>query len=141
MQMHPYVSFNGDCEAAFAFYERSLGGQLGPLFRYAGSPMAGVETVDWSNKVMHASITIGNQLLQGADVPPGQYEPPKGFSLSLQMKSTDEAERIFRDLAERGRVVLPLEQTFWADRFGIVVDQFGVPWLINCEGSSQPQQA
>jgi len=73
--------------------------------------------------------------LMGADVAPDQYEEPKGFSLSLQIKSTAEAERIFHDLASDGKVVMPLEKTFWAARFGMLVDRFGIPWLINCDGT------
>jgi len=138
MQINPYLSFNGDCEAAFTFYEQCLGGQRGATFRYGGSPMAGDVPPDWSEKVMHASITVGDMLLQGGDVVPAQYEAPKGFSLTVQSKDTAEAERIFEQLATGGRVTMPLEETFWAARFGMVVDRFGVPWLINCEGSGQP---
>ena len=74
----------------------------------------------------------------GGDVAPERYEAPKGFSLSLQIESTAEAERIFHALAEGGAVVMPLEKTFWAARFGMVVDRFGIPWLINCEGAGEP---
>lgn len=135
MQMNPYLSFKGDCEAAFKFYEQCLGGQIGPLFRYAGSPMADQVPADWADKIMHGSMTVGGQVLMGDDVAPGQYEESKGFSLSLQMSSTADAERIFHELSQDGRVVLPLEQTFWAARFGMLVDRFGIPWLINCDGS------
>ena len=82
---------------------------------------------------MHASITVGGLVLMGGDVAPDRYEEPKGFSLSLQISNTDDAERIFQDLSQDGRIVLPLEKTFWAARFGMVVDRFGIPWLINCE--------
>jgi PhnB protein len=135
MKMHPYLSFKGDCEAAFRFYEQHLDGQPGPIFRYAGTELAGSVPADWSDKVMHGSITIGEQVLMAADVAPGAiYEEPKGFSLSLQIKSTADAERMFHALADGGKVVMALEKTFWAERFGMVVDRFGVPWLINCEG-------
>jgi PhnB protein len=137
MQVSPYLSFKGECEAAFKFYEQCLGGQLGAVFPYAGSPLADQVPADWSDKVMHGSLTIGDQTLMGADMAPGQYEEPKGFSLSLQIKSTADAERIFRELAKDGRVVTPLEKTFWAARFGMLVDRFGIPWLINCEVSDQ----
>ena len=137
MEMTAYLSFKGDCEAAFKFYEQCLGAQPGAIFRYAGSPMAGQVPPDWSDKVMHASLTVGGQAIMAADVMPDQYEEPKAFSLSLQMKSVEDAERIFRGLATEGRVVMQLEKTFWADRFGMVVDRFGIPWLINCEGASQ----
>ena len=140
MQMNPYLSFKGECEAAFKFYEQCLGGQLGPMFRYAGSPMSDQVPPDWSDKVMHGSLTIGGQVLMGGDVAPDRYEEPKGFSLSLQIKNTADAERIFRDLATEGKVVVPLEKTFWAARFGMVVDRFGIPWLVNCEEPNQPHE-
>jgi len=136
MQMTTYLSFKGDCEAAFKLYAQCLDGKLGDVFRYAGSPLASQVPADWSDKVMHCSLTVGDQVLMGGDVAPDRYEEPKGFSLSLQMSSTAEAERIFRELARDGRVVAPLEKTFWAERFGMVVDRFGVPWLINCDGSA-----
>ena len=135
MQMNPYLSFKGDCEAAFKFYELCLGGQLGAIFRYAGSPLADQAPADWQDKIMHGSLTVGEQVLMGADVAPERYKAPKGFSLSLQIKSMSEAERVFHELGEGGRVAVPLEKTFWAARFGMVIDQFRIPWLINCEGS------
>ena len=137
MQMSPYLTFNGQCEQAFAFYEQCLGGFCGPMFRYGGSPMADQVPGDWQDKVMHASITVGGQVLMGGDVVPLAYEQPKGFSLSLQMSSTADAERIFQELSQDGQVALPLEKTFWAARFGMVVDRFGIPWLINCEEPGQ----
>ena len=137
MHMNPYLYFNGQCEAAFEFYARCLAGRIGEIFRYAGSPMADQAPAGRQDKVMHGSLTIGDQVLMGADVAPDQYEEPKGFSLSLQIKSTADAERIFHQLAEGGRIVLALEKTFWAARFGMLVDRFGVPWMINCEGVSQ----
>jgi PhnB protein len=140
MQMHPYLSFNGQCEAAFKFYEQCLGARVGAIFRYAGTPMADQVPAGWQDKVMHASLTVGEQVLMGGDVAPDRYEAPKGFSLSLQVTSTTEAERIFHELGKDGRVAVPLEKTFWAARFGVVVDRFGIPWLINCEGSDQPPQ-
>jgi PhnB protein len=141
MEMTAYLSFKGNCEAAFKFYEQCLGARPGSIFRYGGSPMAGQVPPDWSDKVMHGSVTVGGQVIMAADVVPDQYEEPKGFSLSLQMKSVDDAERIFRELASEGRVVMQLEKTFWADRFGMVVDRFGIPWLINCEGATEAADA
>ena len=141
MQMTTYLSFKGQCETAFKFYEECLGGRLGAIFRYAGSPLADQVPADWQDRVMHGSLTIGDQVLMGGDVAPDRYEEPRGFSLSLQIKSTADAERVFRELARDGRVVMPLEQTFWAARFGMVVDRFGVPWLINCEGRDQPAES
>ena len=136
MQMTTYLSFNGECEAAFKLYEECLDGKLGEIFRYAGSPMAEQVPAGWQDKVMHGSLTIGEHVLMGGDVAPERYEKPQGFSLSLQMNNTTQAERIFQILAMDGTVVMPLEKTFWADRFGMLVDRFGIPWLINCEGSA-----
>ena len=134
MKMHPYLNFNGDCEAAFKLYEQHLGGELGPIFRYGGSPMSGTVPPDWSDKIMHGSIIIGGQTLMAADVV-DSYERPKGFSLTLQIADVADAERIFRALAADGEVAMALEKTFWAERYGIVVDRFGVQWVINCEGA------
>ena len=138
MQVNPYLSFNGQCEAAFKLYEQVLGGQLEAIFRYAGTPLEHQVPTDWQDKVMHGSITVGGQVLMGGDVAPDRYEAPTGFSLSIQIKDATEAERIFRELSQGGRAVMPLEKTFWAERFGMLIDRFGIPWLINCEGSGQP---
>jgi PhnB protein len=140
MQMTTYVCFKGECEAAFKLYERTLGAQIGPMFRYGESPMANQVAPDWSNKVMHGSLTIGGQVLMGADLEPNRYEPPRGFSLSLQIDNTAEAERIFAELSEAGRVVTPLEKTFWAERFGVFIDRFGIQWVINCEQSGRARK-
>jgi len=138
MQVSPYLNFKGECEAAFTFYERCLGARLGPIFRYGGSPMADQAPAGWQDKIMHGSLTIGDLVLMGADVAPDKYEELKGFSLSIQITSAADAERIFRGLARDGKVAMPLEKTFWAERFGVVVDRFGIRWLINCEGNTQP---
>ena len=133
MKTSTVLSFNGDCEAAFRFYEQHLGGQPGPIFRYAGSPMVDSVPPDWADKIMHGSIVVGDHELMGGDSFGARYEPPKGFTLSLQMSDTVDAERIYNALAQDGTVVMPLEATFWAARFGMVIDRFGIPWQINCE--------
>jgi PhnB protein len=135
MQMNPYLSFKGECEAAFTFYADVLGGQVGAIFRYAGTPLAEGVPAGWSEKVMHGSVMLGDQVLMGGDVARDHYEAPKGFSLSLQIKDTAEAERVFQALVKDGKVLVPLEKTFWAARFGMLVDRFGIPWMINCEGA------
>jgi PhnB protein len=134
MEISPYLTFKGECEAAFRFYAECLGGTLGEVFRYGGSPLADQAPPDWKDKVMHTSLTIGRQVLLGADIAPERYEETKGFSLSIQLESTADAERIFRQLSTNGRIVMPLEKTFWAARFGVLTDRFGISWLINCEG-------
>jgi len=133
MKASAVLGFKGDCEAAFKFYEQHLGGQPGPILRYDGSPQADIVPPDWRDKIMHGSIVVGDLVLMGGDFLEGQYQAPQGFTLSLQMSDTADAERIFNALAQGGTVLLPLEKTFWATRFGQVVDRFGVPWQINCE--------
>ena len=134
MQVNPYLSFKGQCEEAFRFYAQCLGGTLGPVFHYGGSPLAGEAPAGWQDRVMHGSVRIGDRVLAGADIVPARYEEPKGISLSIDLHDAAEAERIFGELAAGGRVLMPLAKTFWAERFGVVVDRFGIPWLINCEG-------
>src|SRR5262245_30247913 len=131
MQMNTYLSFCGDCEAAFSFYAQCFGGRVGELHRYAGTPLATGVPHDWQDKIMHGSLTVGDQVFMGADVAPERYEKPQGFSLSLHTKSAEDAERVFQQLAQEGTVVTPLGPTFWAARFGMVIDRFGMPWLIN----------
>ena len=97
MQMNTYLSFKGNCEAAFRFYEQCLGAQIGTIFRYAGTPLATNVPADWSDKVMHGTLTIGGQVLMAGDVAPDQYEEPKGFSLSLHTDNAADAERMFRE--------------------------------------------
>jgi PhnB protein len=133
MDLSAYVSFKGDCAEAFRCYEELLGATPGLLFHYADSPMADVVPAGWDTKIMHGSIKIGRYLLEGADVPPERYEQPKGFSLSLSVPTTQEAERLFQQLSIGGRVMYPIEKTFWSERFGMVIDRFGIPWMINCE--------
>ena len=133
MQLNPYLSFNGQCEDAFKLYEKCLGGKIVFMATYGDSPMAEQAPPGWGKKIMHATLAVGEQVLQGADSPPEQYRTPQGISLSLNLKDAAEADRIFQTLAENGAVQMPLQETFWALRFGMLVDQFGTPWLINCE--------
>jgi PhnB protein len=133
LEVSAYLGFRGDCAAAFKFYEEVLGAKPGLLFRYADSPMGDVVPDGWDDKIMHGSVRIGQHLLEGADVPPERYEEAKGFSLSINASSPSEAERLFEQLGAGGRVVYAMEKTFWSERFGMVVDRFGIPWMINCE--------
>lgn len=132
MQLNPYLMFNGQCEAAFKFYELCLGGRLEAMMTYGDSPMADQTPSERRNKIMHACLIVGDEVLMGADDPPDQYEEPKGFSVQLAIDDSAETERIFHALAENGTVRMPLQETFWTVRFGMLVDQFGIPWAVNC---------
>ena len=132
-QISPYLVFNGQCEAAFKFYEKCLGGKIEATFTFGDSPMSQEVPADWRNKIMHARMTVGDTVLMGSDATPDRYEEPKGFSMSVGTKDPAEAERMFNELAAGGKVQMPLEKTFWALKFGTLVDRFGIAWMINCE--------
>lgn len=78
-------------------------------------------------------LTVGDDVLMGSDAPPDHYQKPQGFSVSLQIREPAQAERVFHALADEGAVRMPIQQTFWAARFGMLVDRYGIPWMINCE--------
>jgi PhnB protein len=132
MQLNPHLSFNGECEAAFRFYASCLGGHITLMLTYGDSPLAGQTPHELHNKILHAELAFSGQRLTGADVPPESYQVPQGFSVSLQIENAGEADRIFEALADRGAVQFPIQETFWALRFGMMVDRFGTPWMINC---------
>ena len=136
LKLTPYLSFDGHCEQAFKLYEQCLGGKITFMQTYGDSPMAEQTPTEWRKRVMHATLSVGDQLLQGSDSPPGQYQKPQGFSIAIALSDATEAERIFKALSEKGKVQMPLEETFWALRFGYLIDRFGVPWMINCEKSA-----
>jgi len=133
MQLNPYLMFDGRCEAAFKFYEKVLGGKIEAMMTYGSSPMAEQTSPDWRNKIMHARMIVGDKMLMASDAPPDRYEPMKGFSVTISVDDPGEAERVFRALSDKGTVQMPIQQTFWAARFGMLVDQFGTPWMINSE--------
>jgi PhnB protein len=137
MQLNPYLMFKGNCEAAFKFYEKVFGGKIEAMMPHEGSPMAEHVPPEWRNKIMHARLIVGNEVLMGSDAPPDCSEEMKGFSVSLGIDTPAEAERVFHALAENGTVRMPIQETFWAVRFGMLVDQFGTPWMINCEQPTQ----
>jgi PhnB protein len=132
VQINPYLHFNGQCEEAFNFYAQCLGGKIDFMLTYAGTPVEQHVPAEWQSKILHATLAVGDQILQGADGPPETYKEPQGFSVSLNLKDPAQAERIFHTLAENGKVQMPLQKTFWAALFGMLVDQFGIPWMINC---------
>lgn len=134
--MNPYLLFNGDCEAAIRFYEKSLGGKVEAMFTHEGTPMEKLVPAEWRKKIIHARLALGDKVLMASDCPPERYVKPQGFSVNLDFKTPAEAERVFGALAENGSVQMPLQQTFWAARFGMVTDRFGTPWMINCESAA-----
>jgi PhnB protein len=135
MQFSPYLHFNGECEAACKFYESCLGGKIQAMMTFDGTPMAKMMPPEWRKKIIHARIDIGDRVLMGSDPPPDRYQKPQGFSVNIDVKTPAEAERVFRALSDGGNVTMPLQQTFWAARFAMFTDRFGIPWMINCESA------
>ncbi len=133
MQLNPYLTFDGQCEAAFKFYQKVLGGDIVAMIPHEGSPAAEHVPPEWRSKIMHARLAIGDRVLMGSDAPPDRREPMKGFSVTLGVDDPAEAERVFHALAEGGAVCMPIQKTFWAERFGMCTDRFGTPWMVNCE--------
>ena len=133
MQLNPYLMFNGECEQALKFYEQTLGGKIESLIKFAGSPAAEHAPPEWGDKILHATMKIDGQTLMGSDAPPGHYAKPQGISVSIGLKDRDKGEQIFNALAEGGTVQMPFQKTFWSSGFGMCVDRFGIPWMVNCE--------
>jgi PhnB protein len=133
MIVNAYLNFNGQCEEAFKFYAQTLGGKIESMIPHEATPAGEHVPPEWQKKIMHARLDLGGQVLMGSDVPPGSYHPPTGFSVTINLKQATEAERIFNELADRANIQMPLQETFWAVRFGMLVDRFGIPWMINCE--------
>lgn len=133
MQINAYLNFPGTCAEAFRFYEQVLGGKITMMQTHGESPMRDQVPATWHDAVIHASLAVGDQVLMGSDAPGEYYEKAQGFSVSLQIEEAADAERIFNALAEGGQVKMPLQKTFWAGRFAMLVDRFGTPWIINGE--------
>jgi PhnB protein len=132
MQIQPYLFFKGDCEEAFKFYERVLKGKIEAMLPHAGTPAEEHVAPEWRDKIMHARLTVGDAVLMASDSPPEHYQKPQGFSVNLQIDQVVEAERVFNDLSVGGKVIMPIQPTFWATRFGMFTDRYGIGWMINC---------
>ena len=134
MQVIPYLSFDGRCEEAFKFYQQILGGKILMTMKYGDSPMAAQTPAEFQQKVMHTRMQVADFVIMGSDSPAGLYVKPQGLQVSLNLTEPTVAERVFAALSEKANtIVMPLGETFWALRFGMLVDQFGIPWMVNCE--------
>ncbi|MGH7541606.1 MAG: VOC family protein [Gemmatimonadota bacterium] len=131
MQITPYLNFAGQCREAFEFYRDVLGGTITGILTYGESPVADEIPPESHDGVMHAQLIAGDAVLMGADGPPAGDGPMRNMSVALIVDEAAEAERIFAALAEGGQTTMPMEQTFWAERFGMCIDRFGTPWIVN----------
>ena len=140
MKIDPYLFFNGRCEEAIEFYRSALGASAGMLMRFNASPEPPGMPLPpgWGEKVMHATIQVGQTTVLVSDGMSDGAAEFGGFSLSIELADADSATRAFNALAEGGQVRMPLEKTFWAPLFGMVVDRFGVSWMVGIPGPNQP---
>lgn len=133
MALDAYLNFDGTCAEAMRFYEQALGGKLEMMMTVGQSPIADQMPPGSENRVMHSTLIVGERRLMAADTMIGHpYQGMQGFSLSLAYPTVEEGQKVFDTLAEGGQVRMPLQKTFWADGFGMLVDRFGTPWMINC---------
>ena len=133
MHLNTHLNFNGQCEEAFEYYAQVLGGEITFKMTWGEMPGADQFPTETHKLIMHTSMKIGDGDIMGADSPPGRYTEPKGMNVSIHVKDIAEGERVFRALAEGGEVQMPFAKTFWSPGFGMCVDQFGIPWMVNTE--------
>lgn len=135
MQLRSHLTFPGTCEEAFGVYSRLLGGTNLELYRYGDTPASTDVPANFRDKVVHATLSVGEYELLGADIVPSQYERPTGFYVLFSATTRADTDRIFAQLADGGEVKMSLQSTFWSPSFGVVVDRFGTPWEITVEAT------
>jgi PhnB protein len=132
MKLHTFLNYGGNCEEAFRFYEQHLGGRITMLMRRAEQPNQPVTWPGWESSIQYASMDVGETQLMASDVPPDRFQPMRSVYLSLTVDSAGEAERIWGLLTAGGQIFMPMEETFFAVRFGQLRDRFGTSWMILC---------
>ena len=132
MKVNPYLFYNGNCEAALKFYEKVLGAKIELMHTHEGAPESMPTPPEWKKKIMHGRISIDGDVLMASDTLPGHFRAPQGFSVSLTVGDPADAERKFKALSEGGSVNMPFGKTFFSRGFGMCLDQFGIPWMVNC---------
>jgi PhnB protein len=132
MKLHTYLNYGGNCEEAFRFYEKNLGGKILMMLSHNQAPASGPAQVpdNWKSKIMYARMTLGETDLMANDVPPDRFQPMRSVYLSLTLDSISEAERVHNLLADGGQIFMPLQETFFAHRFSMLRDKFGTSWMI-----------
>ena len=132
MQVNPYLHYDGNCEAAFKFYEKVLGAKVDMMLTYESAPAGMPTTAEFKKKIMHGRISIDGEVIMASDAPPGRFHPAQGFSVSLMVEDAADAERKFKALCEGGSVNMPFSKTFFSRGFDMGTDQFGIPCMVNC---------
>jgi len=133
MKLNPYLNFPGTCEEAMNTYAKVLGGEIVAMLAYGDMPGEMEIPDDLRKKIAHARLIVGDQVLMASDSGPDRFKPMQGVSVTLNIPEPDEADRVFKALVDGGTAIMPLEETFWAHKFGVLVDRFGIQWMVNCE--------
>ena len=136
MKITPYLNFPGTCAEAFKFYAEKLGGEITFLQTHGDSPMKDMVGPEWQDKVMHATLQVGDNEISGSDAPLHMFAKPAGFMVTINPTDPDHAKRIFAAFKEGGEVKMEIQETFWTPLFGMVTDRFGTPWMISLEAGA-----
>ena len=136
MKLIPFLGFNGNTHEAMAFYAQALGGKVTSELKYRDMPPmentdgCGPMPPDTLDQVAHSQLQVGSAILMAADGPPVPGE--NSTTVNIEVDSVHDAERIFAALAEGGQIRMPIGETFWAHRWGLLIDRYGKPWMVNC---------
>ena len=137
--LNPYLFFDSNCEEAFRHYEKVLGAKIELMLRNSDAPAEMPYAPERKDKIMHGRLSIDGDVLMASDAPPEHYQgKPHGFSVSLTLSDPAEAERKFAALLEGGSINMPFTTTFFSKGFGMGVDKFGVPWMVNVRQEEPP---
>jgi len=128
MQLDVYLNYAGNCEEAFRFYEKHLGGKIMMMMRHGEQPDTSRVPAGWNDFILHAQVKLGTTMLMGADIP--QAQPIRSAYLALTLDSIEEAERVYALLTDGGEIFMKMEQTFFAKRFAMLRDRFGTSWML-----------
>ncbi|WP_026179978.1 VOC family protein [Hahella ganghwensis] len=141
MKLNSYLIFNGQCREAFTFYAEVLNGTIDGMMAYAEAPPepdseqsdegCGGDMTGHEDLIMHACLDLGGEKLMASDVSPENFQKPQGMHVAIQADSIEEAERIYAAMSQGAEIMMPLGETFWAKRFAMFTDRFGIPWMIN----------
>jgi PhnB protein len=130
VKLFTYLNYGGNCRDAFEFYAQHLGGKITMLTTHGEQPDANNVPPEWRNAVLHARIELGETTVMGADIPPDRFQPMRSAYLSLLVDSAADAERIYALLTDGGQIFMPIAETFFASRFAMLRDRFGVSWML-----------
>jgi len=138
MKLLTHLNYGGNCEQAFRFYEKHLGGKITSIMTHGQNSGPSNVSGELKNTILHARLSIGETELLASDVPPERFQPMRSAYLSLSVDSTSEAERVYALLSEGGQIFMPMEETFFAFRFAMLRDKFGTSWMIIHERPGPP---